>query len=138
MNDDLISKKKEIEKKYKEQLQQTIFNEEKGEELWTDKSNSNGDMILNYLVSIILGVLNGFLLLTTRYFDMRDLPPWYGSDNANMFAGFFGILFLSLVFTGISRLFTKDKNKFSKDFMWSSIRIFVFIIIPAIIFKSIS
>tara|TARA_R110001632_G_scaffold3903_4_gene17034 strand:+ start:2071 stop:2325 length:255 start_codon:yes stop_codon:yes gene_type:complete len=75
----------------------------------------------NYLVAITLSICNGFLQLSTN-------PEAERSPVILFLVGFIAVLFMSSVFTGISMIFTKDKNKRSKKFMYNSIIVFTLMI----------
>jgi hypothetical protein len=103
MSDDLISKKKEIEKKYKEQLQKTIFNEEKGEE----SKELNKSNLKNNLVNIIAAISISFIytIATLSYLDIISIL-------ANIFA----IQVISFIITSLIGIFS-PQMKFTSVFM---------------------
>jgi hypothetical protein len=96
-------------------------------------------LVTDYLVSITCGVFFGLLLLGEKYIiftfmpSTETIPSYYQNGPVNtILIGLFVVLLFSFMFTGISRLFTKKKNrnKYSKDFKeWSiGVSIFFFVV----------
>ena len=71
----------------------------------------------NYLVSFGLSVLSGFLQLSTN--EIAEDRPIIA-----FLVGFIALLFGSSIFTVISMLFRKNKDKWSETFMYNSIIFF--------------
>jgi hypothetical protein len=114
MSDDLISKKKEIEKKYKEQLQKTIFNEEKSEE--TEKSyklNSNNKRILSYCLIPIWVLVSSFLvvLLVEFFYPEYGDPKYVQPENIFLVLPIIPrIIILIIILSGISQIYKWGKK----------------------------